>query len=244
METRLELSCDELKKQVITAIENADCDEELLQEIKNSWNIWFNDPILPRIYDEAKQLFKDECSKAGIKIRDSFIISKVWFNKIIGDNWDKEFMHIFFIDNNNDLDIVFRFSDTENFKSTIGNDIELDLNSESAYSLKNGQAIQFDRTSPDFSTLTSNYKEGVGEKISSIQNSTLTEYITYNMKKIFLFNGFEHDVTLELICIVDDKKKYRLTLCAYIHDKNRIHHINSVGARIYDGYYDLGNLKP
>ncbi|WP_294276317.1 hypothetical protein [uncultured Chryseobacterium sp.] len=245
METKRELSCDELKRQVITAVENADCDSEFILGIKNYLNIFFNDPVPVDLFDEAKKLLNDECHNAQVAFKDSFLISKNWLNRIIGENWDKEFMHIFFIDDDGELSIVFRFSDTETFRSTVGQDINLDLNKESAYLLKNGQVIQFDRLSSDFSSLTAAYKQGIGNRISTIQNSMLTEYITYSMKKIFLFNGFEHDITLELGCVVDSmNKKNRITLFTYVNDKDRIHHINQTYAKVYEGYYDLGNLKP
>lgn len=239
MKTNLELPCEDLKKQLITIIENTDCDSELLMVIKYYTNLYLNDPIFT--YESDKRRFIEACAQAQIKVKDKFIIGKRLLNKIIGENWDKKFMHIFFTDNNGDLSLLFRFSDIETFSNS---NIEMDLNTESAYVLIAEEFIKFDRNSSDFSSILSQYKNGIGNKIKLIENSLLTEYITYSMKKIFLFNGFEDDVIFETICIEDENKKNRLTLCAYIKDSDRIHHIDSANNKIYEGYYDLGNLKP
>ncbi|WP_449388586.1 hypothetical protein [Chryseobacterium lineare] len=239
MRTNLDLSCEELKKELVTIIENADCDSELLIGIKYYLNLYLNDPIFT--YESDKERFVNACNTAQIKIKDEFIIDKKLFNKIIGENWDKRFMHIFFIDDNGDLSLLFRFSDIETFNAS---NIKVDLNMESAYTLKEGEFTKLDRYSPDFDNISARYKSGVGSKIELIQNSLLTEYITYSMKKIFLFNGFEDDVRFEVICIEDQNRKNRLTLCAYIKDSDRIHHIDAANNKVYEGYYDLGNLKP
>lgn len=182
-----ELPCKQLKEELITIIENMDCDDRQLFEIRYLMELDVNDPIPDEEFSRGKVLFNDNYSG---KFRQDFIINKREINRMIGENWDKRYFHIFFIDDNGDLGIVFRFSNIETFDL---NNYEIDLNNETAYLLR-GQIVEtFNRTYPSFTSLRQNYKNGIGTKIMSItnRNPCLTEYITYSMKKIFLFGGFK-----------------------------------------------------
>ncbi|UKB84452.1 hypothetical protein LF887_02020 [Chryseobacterium sp. MEBOG06] len=235
-----ELSCKELKEELITIITNMDCDDQQLLEIRYLMANYISDPIPDEEYIRGKELFNTNYSN---KFRDEFIITKKEINKIIGENWDKKYLHIFFIDDNGDLGILFRFSDIETFSPT---NFEIDLNNETAYILRGQMAESFNRSSPSFFNIKQNYKNGVGTKIIAgiDSNPVLTEYVTYQMRKIFLFNGFEQDLKFEVICVTVENK-LRLTLTVKVKDSDRVHHFAmATRALFYEGYYDLGDLKP
>jgi len=99
--------------------------------------------------------------------------------------------------------------------------------------------------------LSQNYSLGAIGRIVMTPNVpkdvSITEYITYNVKDILLFKGFEHDLIFEAI-VSEDRGKFKLGVDVKIKDKNRVHHTTTdeFGSlqNIMEGYYDLGNLKP
>lgn len=179
------------------------------------------------------------------KIADNkFLINKDEINKIIGENWTKDYFHVFFVndkDNPNTLSLIFRFSDIETFNvSNIDN-----LDDDKAYRLLNGRIIPHTNTDTAFSQLQSEFENGnIGERIKKVLgiDTEITLYTTYEMSEVLLFRGFEEDITLELMCKLEGYN-LRLGLQTYVKDQDRIHHKTAIGP-VYEGYYDLGNLKP
>ncbi|NIF05353.1 hypothetical protein F3J23_07850 [Chryseobacterium sp. Tr-659] len=175
----------------------------------------------------------------------SFKISADEMNRIVKDNSDKEYLHFFFCDvklpTGSDLGLILRFSHIEDYGEYGSYDSETD---NSYFIASGGRATLLDNTN-SFNKIVSEYETGIGtiiEKDSSTQ--TLTKYITYEMSNIQIFNGFEHELTFELIC-KEEGGKLRIGLVVYIKDKDRIHHTNTTMRKdYYEGYYDAGDLKP
>lgn len=207
--------------------------------------------VLPMHYVEisrAKHLFVENyCDPISgeSKFMNNFKINKNEINRIVDDNRGKVFLHFFFCNiqfpgGNNDLGLIFRFSDLNEYST----EEELISNDGLAYFLtNNGNVIQLASNS-GFIQIRDDYRKEVGEKIV-IDPTTqeLTEYITYEVRNLLLFKDFEHDLTFELICKEDGSSgKIRLGLAVYIEDKDRVHHVTS--KQYFEGYYDAGDLKP
>ncbi|BEV05640.1 MULTISPECIES: hypothetical protein [Chryseobacterium] len=235
-------NCIEAKLQAIKGIIELSCDKFDSNRKISTYKAFASEEPLPS--DEAqinRELF-NTLYGSDFKNNDSFIIKRKVINDIVGSNWTKNYLHIFFVNdktNQSKLSLVFRFSMTETFNYANLDDISDD----SAYWLMdNGTVEAFNNSDDSFSNIMRSFREGVGTKISKKSNSKLTEYITYDMSKLLLFKGFEQDIVYELMC---KKEGYdiRVGLQTLIDDKDRIHHYD-IGGAITKGYYDLGNLKP
>jgi len=201
------------------------------------------DPIPPIDARNNRDLFEQVYQ--GITFKNIFKINNSAINKMIGENWSKKYLHIFFIndkDVNNELSLVFRFSRVENLD--INNLNITDFEKESAYWLLNdGDINSFDSNSEKFSILKEKFEKGIAKELLKPDNIELTYYITYDVPKILSFNGFEQDIVFEIMCVVK-KGKIQIGLQTFIDDRDRIHHNDDTGSPVYKGYYDLGNLKP
>jgi hypothetical protein len=209
--------------------------------------------VLPMHYVEiyyAKYLFVENyCDGMSGEpfFTNNFKINKDEINRIVATNDQKKFLHFFFCNiklpgSNNDLGLIFRFSDIETYNT----DEELDTNDGEAYLLiDNGAIIQLD-SNTKFTQIRHEYKLGIANEIVIQPHHELTEYITYSMSNLLLFKGFEHDLVFELICKENNipQRTIRLGLVVYIKDKDRLHHINITSKQYFEGYYDAGDLKP
>lgn len=170
-------------------------------------------------------------------------------NRMINENIDKKYLHFFFcnidlpLSGKYDLGLIMRFSDNEDFSN------DYDLKSDNAYFINNGQADLLE-PSENFGMIVTNFRNKIGGKISNNSFCKLTEYITYDMDNIKLFDGFEHELIFEVIGkevedTISGQMKLRLGLVVYIKDKDRIHHLRPMnGKQFFEGYYDAGDLKP
>lgn len=195
-----------------------------------------------------RQKFEEHfCVDSVCKLVDKFTVSKEEMNQIINDNKGLDFMHIFFIDDNDRLNIIFRFSKIRTYDNSGGN---LDLGNENAYSLNADKTVSKLGDTPSFTSIVKNYRNGSVKNVilsSFPTDSKLTEYITYEMQLIEAFEGFQHDLEFEVSC-VEENSLHRLGLNVFIKDLNRIHHleVDSMGriVPVFSGYYDAGDLKP
>ncbi|WP_346983949.1 hypothetical protein [Chryseobacterium sp. POE27] len=242
-----EQSCMDLKLWLITEILNASCDNnKSLDFLNEDWleQYLMYKPLTLEMYKECKKRFdKHFFSKQGYKVENKFTISKNEINRIVNDNVDKTYMHIFFIDDNGSLNIIFRFSDLEEFDKSDGN---LNLGNDKAYWLQSDGSVRDVAATPSFTSIVDIYRKGAVNNLvtTTLNNSNATEYIVYKMEAIKNFKDFEDDLEFETII----PKENRLSLAVYIKDSDRIHHIEvdeqSKLIPVHDGYYDLGNLKP
>lgn len=242
-----EQSCMDLKLRLITEILNANCEDNkylnfLSENLIEHYLVY--KPMTLQMYKECKKRFdKHFFIKQGYKVENKFVISKNEINRILNDNIDKNYMHIFFIDDNGKLNIIFRFSDIEEFDRDGGN---LDLGDDMAYWLQNDGSVQDVPATPSFTDIVNIYRNGTVKKLvmETLNNQNATEYIVYKMEAIRNFKDFEDDLEFETIVFEVNK----LGLAVYINDADRIHHMEvdeqSRLIPVYDGYYDLGNLKP
>lgn len=245
------LNCEEIKKQLIKEIDSKSCKEILvennfrlkalkLEKANVNLESIVADPISEIDAERNKLLFNNNYE--GM-FRDEFTIGQAEINRVIGENWGKKFLHIFFINHpnvDNELSIVLRFSRIETFDDTNWN---LDLSRESAYWLADdGTLIPFNSSSERFTILKDNYITGIGARILNSPDAELTYYVTYEMSKILSFNGFEQDIVFDVMCVYKNAMR-KLGVQTFVRDNDRIHHYE-LSVPIYEGYYDLGNLKP
>lgn len=246
-----EQSCMNFKLMLITEILNARCENnKSLDFITPDWNryILVGKPMSLEMYTKCKKKFENYfCNKQECKVVSKFIISKNEINRIVNDNIEKNYMHIFFTDNHGILNIIFRFSDIEEFDYQGGN---LDLGDDKAYQLQTDGFVEDMPAIPSFTSIVENFREGVVNNLimATLQKYRITEYIVYKMEAIRAFEDFEDNLEFETIVFEESDQHQRLGLAVYIKDSNRIHHIelDELGklSPVYDGYYDLGNLKP
>lgn len=241
-----EQSCMDLKLMLITEILNASCkDNKSLDFLSENWikHYLMYKPMTLEMYKECKKRFEKYFCKQDCKVESKFVISKNEINRIVNDNIGKSYMHIFFIDDRGSLNIIFRFSDIEEFDRDGGN---LDLGDDKAYLLQSDSFVQDVPAIPSFTSIVEMYRMGAVNSLvmASLGNSQITEYIVYKMEAIRTFKDFEDDLEFETIVFEEN----RLGLAVYIKDSDRVHHIevdelNRLNM-VHDGYYDLGNLKP
>ena len=249
-------NCTEYKEYLLAVKENPDLDLFFNHfRFKTGENVM----MLPKCQSEHDKDFGRYDGLYGKEISNFKILQRE-INGIVGRNWNKKFMHIFFITESKDsmvLKLIFRFSDVEEF---LQNKYDLDFNFErsgerveTAYELlPNGTFIELTNISKSLQELSDNYKDGeVGNFLKSKSTDfVITDYITYKILDILDFNGFEHDLNFELVAPLDknDNTKIRLGLDVKVNDNDRVHHIvqsTSGGIQnIMEGYYDLGDLKP
>ncbi|MDI9308867.1 MAG: hypothetical protein QM535_01530 [Limnohabitans sp.] len=236
-------------------MEELSINTELMNKLKskllgNSKFDFVSLPIIPEKYHLGKTLFyllyddKDE-----IKLNDNFLIKMDSINTVIEKN-DKNYLHIFFTTKaytTNSLDIILRFSNTQEFDFNQLSDWDLNFDNEQAYFISSdGKLIEYTKLNQSFKVLKEKFEEGA-MKIIEPENSEMkaTYYITYEMKNIKDFNGFEQDITLELGCTIDTNNKFRLNLFSKIRDTNKTKkHPYPIDKNGYEGYYDLGTLHP
>ena len=255
--TNLYDECDNIKKRLINALENFDC--KTITDIYD--NHFKSAPMLLPKEEIKHNNDKVLCLDLYGSIFKDFVIKQIAINEIVGDNWIREYMHVFFITSDKeskDLKLLFRFSDIETF--TKGRDYNIDFSKdpttgevrENAYELlEDGSFIHYNISSVKLEELSENYSLGEIGRIIMTPNTpkdvSITEYITYNIKDILLFKGFEHNLIFEAV-VSEDRGKFRLCVDVKIKDKNRVHHTitNDTGMlqNVMEGYYDLGNLKP
>ncbi|SMC32904.1 hypothetical protein [Moheibacter sediminis] len=225
-----DLHCEQVKIYIKKLIDEIPC-----EKIKSSDSFSKKILVKPITFQQAlnnkialQQYFGNDFSY-------NFYVKKAQMNKMISDN-DTLYMHIFFINEvsigANKLGVVFRFSNLPEFNTSIN----LGSN-ENAYFLQNGNVNQFDNTSPQFTTLRSQFLSGIGLQASK-PNTSLTEYITYEVEDLKKFAGFEHDLIFELMCTIQNGQN-RLGLQVLINDTDRVHPTLS-----NIGYYDLGHIRP
>lgn len=238
--------------------------QELLKEVEslqfvnleNLENLFFRESnvarmVLPWHYVKvyyAKYLFVTQyCDPESGEafFTNNFKISADEMNRIVNDNNTKKYLHFFFcnvkLPAGNDLGLILRFSDIEDYAEHGS----YDSANENSYFIASGGRAMLLNASNSFNDIVRDYEGGIGTMIEkNTSNQTLTKYITYEMSNIKIFNGFEHELTFELIC-KDENGKLRIGLVVYIKDKDRVHHTSSRMAKnYYEGYYDAGDLKP
>lgn len=229
---------------------------------KDIVKMFISKPISLERHMDDKKRFEEYFTKQRLYLKNEFLILKDEINRIINkainDGVNNSYMHIFFIEESRDLNLIFRFSDTKKFDTTGGT---LELGNDNAYLLKSdGTVTQLDLATTNFTSIVENYRNGnLNNLIRAAlpkNLSMITEYITYDMTQIRNFNDFEEDLNFELVCSLDDHDAdlttpniFRLGLNVYIRDFDRLHHVEiDIESRkielVYSGYYDLGNLKP
>lgn len=206
--------------------------------------------VLPWHYVDvyyAKYMFvKTYCDKESgeSQFTFNFKIDADEMNRVIKVNENKEFLHFFFcnikLPVENDLGLILRFSDTPEFIT----DKSYSLNGDNAYFISNGRATLLNG-SVDFKEIVDEYKLKIGKTIEYDDTiCNLTEYITYKMSDLLLFNEFEHELTFEAI-VKEELGKLRIGLVVFVKDKDRLHHRRPIDDKhFYERYYDAGDLKP
>lgn len=205
------------------------------------------DPIPFSVATDNTELFGIHYNAGTVKSR--FILKKSEINRIVDENTSKAYLHVFFINSRNSentLALALRFSDLPDFDDLSLLDIK-DFEKESAYwLLDDGTMEAFDIHSDKFSELYEKFDKGIGKEIIKATNAEVTRYVVYEMAKIKAFNGFEHDLNFEVVC-VKENGKIRMALQVLVKDSDRVHHYDTTDTgkqAVYEGYYDLGNLKP
>ncbi|GEJ46919.1 hypothetical protein [Chryseobacterium sp. ON_d1] len=249
---------ERLKQELLNEVENLQ-----FVNLENLENIFLKESnvartVLPWHYVKvyyAKYLFVAQyCDPESGEpfFTNNFKISADEMNRIVNDNKNKRYLHFFFcnvkLPGGNDLGLILRFSDIEDYENNGSYDSETD----NSYFISNGGRANLLDKAIQFSNIIYEYKNGIGTIIESDSSKQkLTNYITYEMANIHMFNGFEHELTFELICkeeveeIEEAEEKFRIGLVVYIKDKDRIHHTNTQMKKdYYEGYYDAGDLKP
>jgi len=232
--------CQEIKNALKKIIDEFSCEELGLKKMVDLLSIDVGKP-LPEATAETYQA--NLLSYFGNDFQYSFTIQKNEINKIVSENATRDYFHIFFVNEKqggiDKLNVVFRFSDIGKFKSDT---LELYLKNENAYWLNSGIVQKFDATSKGFPNIRKEYTDGIGGIAAAKPNTALTEYVTFDMNDVRAFNGFEHDLTFELMSVVKNGVG-RLGLQVYITDLDRVHH-QDAGVNIYSGFYDFGSMNP
>jgi len=232
-----DFDCQEIRNTLKKVIDDIPCEELDFEKMTDILSIDVGKPI-PEATAEIYQA--DLLSYFGNDFQYSFTIQKNEINKIVSENATRDYFHVFFVNEKqgmiDKLNVVFRFSDIRKFKSDT---LELYLKNENAYRLNNGLTQKFNASSDSFPDLRSGYLNGIGAVAAAKPNTILTEYITFDMKDVLAFNGFEQDLDFELMCVAKNGMG-RLGLQVYITDSDRIH----TPSGTHSGYYDLGSLYP
>lgn len=209
-----------------------------------------NHAISDAEYIEYKRMFHEKYYHLT-HFKNVFKINKDDFNNILKDNSGKTYMHIFFINETvglkNDLNLIFRFSDINQFSYGPADlNLNLEFATENAYLLNNGRFTKLHCGSKSISEYDLEFTKNIGAEISTVIDSNLTKYITDDMSNVALFKEFTEDFFLEIVCKLEHSK-IRFNLVAYINNVNRQHHkcvISTTARSEFAGYYNQGNLRP
>ncbi len=231
-----QVQCEQIKNYIKSLIDSIPC-EKIIDDDSFRKKTFVGKPISDDIASFNSSAFQNYFG--NVVSNQIFEIEKEEINYIVEENTNRDYLHVFFVNEEihsvNKLNLAFRFSDIKIFKKDT---LDLNPKNEAAYWLRNRKAVKF--TGLDgFTDLNNNYKNGIGQAIANSPNTKLTEYVTFDMSDILLFQGFEHDLKFELMAVNENKLR-RISIQVKVKDTQRIHTLPNK----YEGYYDFGNIRP
>jgi|GEM_PF-5334984 len=219
--------CQEIKKQLITQIENLDCDElEKLEDIE-ILSINIHEEITEQEFIRIKKNYNDKF-KTSILGYEGLVhhINNIDSEEIVSNNSKRAYLYFYFVRRNAVNTLALKFSDRDNLHNDFSS-----LSDEKIYIIDLNEKLK-EINSEELEAFSEDYQRTFEAIVMQITNQSPTKYIRTEIKRLYEIGFWKNYITLHLVLESDNK----INLATQINSRL----MNSMSRK----FYNKGALWP